>query len=109
MIKTVFRNLLSNAIKFTPQEGDIRFEAVNSGEMIQISFTNTGNVIPRDKIARILSSDSIQSEPGTDGESGSGLGLILCKDFIRRNKGKLDITSDATNGTRFTISLPLQP
>ncbi|MFN8207511.1 MAG: two-component regulator propeller domain-containing protein [Bacteroidales bacterium] len=109
MIKTIFRNLLSNAIKFTVQEGMIRFEAVNTGEMVQISLTNTGTVISRDKIARILSSDSIQSEPGTDGESGSGLGLILCKDFIRRNKGKLDISSDAVNGTRFIVSLPLQP
>jgi signal transduction histidine kinase/ligand-binding sensor domain-containing protein len=106
MVKTIFRNLLNNAIKFTPINGSIHCMVVKKDHSVEISVLDTGIGLKQEKIEEILSSGSIMPQYGTKGERGSGLGLTLCKDFIKKNNGELKISSEEGKGSTFTFSLP---
>lgn len=106
MITTVIRNLLSNAIKFTHRGGTISVAAKPTGKTVQIEIKDTGVGISSDKIPQLFRPDENQSSIGTEGEKGTGLGLIICKDFIEKNKGKIWVESEEFAGTKFFISLP---
>ena len=106
MVKTILRNLFSNALKFTSKNGIIRFIAEKQNGNINISITDTGVGISQEKILELLSDYIIDSQEGTSGEKGSGLGLIICKDFIKINNGELLISSEVGNGSTFTFTLP---
>lgn len=107
MLKTILRNLFGNAIKYTPQNGTITFSVIRDAKMINVSITDSGTGIKQSKIDELLFSDIIESEAGTDGEKGSGLGIVLCRDFIKMNNGQLKITSEEGKGSTFTFSLPV--
>ncbi|MEE4197173.1 MAG: PAS domain S-box protein [Bacteroidales bacterium] len=112
-IKLVFRNLLSNAIKFTPQKGKIeitaqRIKNPDTGRShYKICFKDTGVGIPKDKISKIFDADRNFSTKGTNNEKGTGLGLILCKEFIEKNNGKISVSSTLGKGSQFCFTLPL--
>jgi signal transduction histidine kinase len=106
MFETIIRNLLSNAIKFTPEEGRITITATSSDESIVISVSDTGIGMSSEKIAALYDIGIRQTGTGTEGEKGSGLGLIICRDFVNRNAGTIDVESEAGKGTRFTVSFP---
>ena len=89
MIKTVLRNLISNAIKFTYTGGQVELSLADSGDYWTIYVKDNGKGIPKDLQTHLLKSDEYITTYGTHNEKGSGLGLILCRDFIRMNKGKL--------------------
>ncbi|MDC0584509.1 hybrid sensor histidine kinase/response regulator [Bacteroidales bacterium] len=108
MIKTVLRNLLSNAIKFTPKGGEIKLEGKDVDDMLQLYIIDNGVGISEDSIAKLFKIDQSHSTEGTEHESGTGLGLILCKDFIEKNNGSIAVESQVGEGSKFIISLPLK-
>ncbi|WP_431209223.1 sensor histidine kinase [Puia sp. P3] len=105
MVHLILRNLLSNAIKYTPDEGSIDIGARISGSWIHLHVKDTGMGIPPDALEKIQLSNFYTTK-GTAGESGTGLGLMLCKEFINRNHGTLQIDSTPGKGSTFTVTLP---
>jgi two-component system sensor histidine kinase/response regulator len=105
MIHTVFRNLVSNSIKFTPAEGTISIEAVPKEELIQVIVKDNGVGIPLDKQGKLFSFGEFHSTSGTAGEPGTGLGLIICFEFIKKHESKLSFASESGKGTSFTFNL----
>jgi len=107
MIMTVVRNLLSNAVKFTQKSGMVTIRTKTQGNFLRISVNDTGVGIHAEKIESLLEIDKNHSTPGTDNETGTGLGLILCAEFIKINKGVLYIESEINKGSSFSFTLPL--
>jgi len=109
MINLVLRNLISNAIKFTNDEGVVTVHCCDDPkhkDMIEVSVTDTGIGISEDNIKKLFRIDEYFSTSGTAGESGTGLGLIICKEFVEKNKGKISISSEIDVGTTFSFTLP---
>ena len=107
-IQTVVRNLLSNAIKFTPAEGIITIEAEAVKDTVRISVNDTGIGISKEKQKKLFRVDEVSSSPGTEGEKGTGFGLLLCKDLVERNGGKIWLESEKGKGSRFIFTLPVR-
>jgi two-component system sensor histidine kinase/response regulator len=105
MINLILRNLLSNAIKYTPEGGSIDVGAKHTDTGVAIFVHDTGTGIPPDALEKIQLSN-FYSTKGTAGEAGTGLGLMLCKEFIARNGGALHIESFPGKGSTFTVTLP---
>lgn len=105
MINLILRNLLSNAIKYTPDGGTIDVGARRSDQGIELFVKDNGMGIPADALQKIQL-NNFYTTKGTAGESGTGLGLMLCKEFIARNDGALRIESAPGKGSTFTISFP---
>lgn len=108
MIHTVLRNLVSNSIKYTPEEGTVAVEAVPAADFIRVSVMDNGVGIPLDKQGKLFRFGEIHSTSGTAGEPGTGLGLIICYEFIKKHGSKLSFTSAPGKGTTFTFDLPGQ-
>ncbi|PWL39419.1 hypothetical protein DKG77_00860 [Flagellimonas aquimarina] len=107
MIKTVLRNILSNAIKFTPVEGVIKINSKPGKSKIVIEIEDNGNGIPKEDIKKILNPNEHFSKLGTEKEPGTGLGLVLCQNFVKKNGGTLKIRSEVGKGSVFFFDLPL--
>jgi signal transduction histidine kinase len=108
VLDTIVRNLLSNAVKFTPISGTITISATINGKFASISVSDTGNGIEEYKKVKLFRIDSnLQAGIGTAGESGSGLGLILCKEFINKLDGEIWVESELGKGSTFIFTLPL--
>ena len=105
MVNLVLRNLLSNAIKFTPEEGSIYIEAHEMRSHIEVIVQDTGTGISEDALQKLLS-DNYFSTRGTGGEAGTGLGLMLCKEFLSRNGGQMRIESQPGKGSTVAFTLP---
>ena len=105
-INTVFRNLISNAIKFTPSRGNIIIQAEQDGTMVNITVNDNGLGMSAKKQEQLFRYDTKVSTKGTDNETGTGLGLLLCKEFVEQNGGKIKVESNEGMGTTFTVSLP---
>lgn len=106
-LSTVFRNLISNAIKFTYQGGAIRIITERIGENVLIHFVDSGVGMSEEAVARLFRVDIRHTTSGTANEKGTGLGLIICKELIEKNNGKIHVESQKGRGTTFTVSLPL--
>jgi len=107
MVDTVVRNLVNNAIKFTPAEGDVILSARRNGKWAEIAVSDTGVGISSDNAARLFQLDEKTSTLGTDGESGTGLGLQLCKELVERQGGQIQVESATGEGSIFRVTLPL--
>lgn len=109
-VETVFRNLISNALKFTPEKGKIEIDCIEKTEKqthyFQIRISDTGIGISPDNLNKLFRIDQNVSTLGTDNEKGTGLGLILCKEFIEKNKGKIWVESQKGKGSSFYFTLP---
>jgi len=105
-ILTVFRNIISNAIKFTPNNGSIYISSKQNNDMLEVSIKDTGVGMSDKAIKMIFENDEHFSTSGTDNEQGTGLGLIMVKDFIKKNHGKINVESTFGVGTIFTFFLP---
>lgn len=105
MIKTVVRNLLSNAVKFTPENGKIEITAIANKEVINCSVKDSGIGIKEEDQKKLFRIDTHHTTPGLSNEKGSGLGLILCKEFIEKNGGEIKITSEPQKGTTIAFTL----
>lgn len=106
MITTVIRNLISNAIKFTPENGRIVVEVTVDPEKYKISVRDNGVGISEEDIAKLFRIDSNPSTIGTSQEQGTGLGLILCRDFVEKNGGKIGVDSEVGKGSTFFFTVP---
>jgi len=107
MITTVLRNLVVNAIKFTHPGGIIVIRSEKKDDKIIISVADTGIGIDDAKKDSIFEMDSNKSTAGTANEIGTGLGLLLCKEYVEHNGGKIWFESESEKGTTFFFSLPL--
>src|SRR5690606_13999075 len=106
MVKSILRNLLTNAIRFTRAGGSIKIStAKDSADFILVSVSDTGVGIPLKNQPLIFSLD-IVTTPGTGQEKGTGLGLLLCKEFAERNRGKIWFETEEGKGTTFYFTLP---
>jgi len=106
MIQTVFRNLVSNAIKFTSNNGQISIIATKGSNDVTVEVIDSGVGISQIDIGRLFRIDEHFTTTGTGGETGSGLGLILCKELIEKNKGKIWVESEPSKGSTFAFALP---
>ncbi len=106
MIKTVIRNLISNAIKFTHNGGEIKISSKNKNDFIEVAVIDTGIGISKENITKLFRIDAQYTTYGTAEEKGSGLGLILCREFIEKNGGKIWIESELEKGSAFKFTLP---
>ena len=107
MLESIMRNLASNAIKFTPKGGSITFSAIsNANNQVEISIRDTGIGMNKKMIDHLFRLEKSMSRKGTDGEYSTGLGLIICKDFIEKHGGKLWVESEVGKGSTFRFTLP---
>jgi len=106
MLSSVVRNLISNAIKFTPKNGEITITAKQTDGQVIISVSDTGKGITTEEINNLFKIETSFSTQGTENEKGTGLGLLLCKDFIQKHKGNIAVKSMPGKGSTFTIYLP---
>jgi PAS domain S-box-containing protein len=107
MINTVVRNLIANAIKFT-ENGEIRIKVHLSDHIVTCRIEDTGVGIPKSKLKKIFEIEKSKSTEGTKGESGTGLGLIICREFVEKNGGSISAESIKNKGSAFTVKLPLK-
>ncbi|MFA8433883.1 MAG: PAS domain S-box protein [Marinifilaceae bacterium] len=107
MVDTVVRNLLSNALKFTYPEGNVDIYMDEVGEQIKVEVRDTGMGISEENMEKLFRLDAAYTRMGTNEEMGTGLGLILCKEFISRNKGDIVVESEVGKGSSFIFTLPV--
>jgi signal transduction histidine kinase len=108
VLSFILRNLLTNANKFT-DKGSITVEAFHIEKKVIIHVTDTGIGMPATMCERLFLSNEKFSRRGTKNESGSGLGLVLIKEFVEKARGSIAVKSTEGKGSRFTIDIPLQP
>lgn len=106
MIHTVIRNLIINAIKFSFPGSKIRISSKTTAEGCTITVSDEGIGIQPEIQAKLFTANEVVSTPGTTGESGSGLGLVICKEFLEQNQGTISVESEPGNGSSFIVSLP---
>jgi signal transduction histidine kinase len=107
MLDTILRNLISNAIKFTEPRGEIQIYTSLKNDFAEITIKDNGVGILDAEMATIFNINEISSSMGTSNEQGSGLGLILCKDFVESHGGKIWVESVANKGSEFKFTLPI--
>ena len=105
MIKIIIRNLISNALKFTPQSGKIKINAINAETIIIIEVKDSGVGMNEEQIDKLFGVGSIKSTNGTDGEKGTGLGLLICSDLTKAIGGKIWAESLKSKGTSMKFSI----
>lgn len=111
-VKTILRNLISNAVKFTNEGGNVTVKYrllpdQQQNKMVEITVTDNGVGIPDEKLKILFESPHKVKSPGTSFEKGTGLGLLLCKDFVEKNHGILTVNSETGKGSSFIFTLPL--
>ncbi len=104
-MNVVINNILNNAIKFTPKGGQVTISTAQNGNNTELSIKDTGIGMKQETINKLFLSKNITSTPGTENEQGTGLGLVIIKDFIEKNNGTLTIKSEPKKGTEFLINL----
>ncbi len=106
MLNTILRNLISNAIKFTEVNGKVSIKAIPENNFLQVCVQDNGIGISPKNIEKLFSLSTNESKKGTSGEKGTGLGLVLCKEFIDMNKGEMWVESELQKGSSFYFTLP---
>jgi PAS domain S-box-containing protein len=107
MLKAVLRNLISNAIKFTNNGGTIRITAEQSDSNVTISVSDNGIGITPDALTKLFDIAEVITTKGTAKETGTGLGLLLCKDFVEKHNGRIWVESEVGKGSVFKFTLPI--
>ncbi|MBN1387201.1 MAG: hypothetical protein JW965_02065 [Bacteroidales bacterium] len=106
VLKSVMRNVLNNAIKYSNTGGEIRINAWDDKEFINITIEDDGIGMDEEVRNSVLQGNYLMSKPGTGSEKGSGLGLTICIDLLQMNKGELDIDNSRENGTTIILKIP---
>lgn len=106
MLKTILRNLVSNAIKFSLMGGEIKITTEKRENQVSVIIEDHGIGMEEQTRKNLFNLDKITTTIGTSGEKGTGLGLILCKEFVEQNKGKIQVESESGKGSKFYFTLP---
>jgi two-component system sensor histidine kinase/response regulator len=106
LLRTILRNLVSNSLKFTSENGEIKIKTESTKDIIKIAISDNGIGIPDDIKPKLFKENEQYSITGTSGEKGSGLGLILCKEFVEKHGGSIRIDSQEGLGSIVTFTLP---
>ena len=112
MLSVIVRNLISNAIKFTPKGGEINvYGNINreqaADQFVEITVEDNGKGMNTETMEKLFQIDQTNSTKGTEGESGTGLGLVLCKEFIEKHNGTICVESEVEKGSKFIFTLPI--
>jgi signal transduction histidine kinase/ligand-binding sensor domain-containing protein len=107
LLNAILRNLISNAIKFTPEGGQITIATEYLTDFVQVSVIDNGVGIAKDKLDNLFRIDVPHSTPGTNNEKGTGLGLVLVKEFVSKQLGTLKIESTVGKGSTFSFTIPV--
>lgn len=108
MIRTILRNLLTNALKFTPQNGKVMVDLSETDGFCRICVKDNGLGIEQETLKKLFEIDSSHKTRGTAKEPGSGLGLILCQEFVSKHQGRIEVESEPGKGSEFRVLLPLR-
>jgi len=106
MAMLIVRNLISNALKFTDESGEIRVKAVSGGYFAEVSVADSGVGISKEDMKKLFNFNRHFTTYGTRNEKGSGLGLVLCNEFVRKNGGEIWVRSEDGEGSEFKFTLP---
>lgn len=107
MLNSIVRNLLSNALKFTPHKGQITISCnLTESGFISISVADSGIGMPADLMKKLFKQDQKVGRAGVDGEESTGLGLLLCKEFVEKHGGEINVESQVSAGTTFSFTVP---
>ncbi len=104
----ICRNIIMNALKFTPHGGNIKLNAVAAGDMVNFSIADNGVGMTQEQAEKLFTTSTENPTYGTDGEKGTGLGLLLCYEFIKANNSFISVKSEPGKGTMFNLELPLK-
>lgn len=107
MLDTIFINLFTNAIKFTHEKGEINVSTKQVGDFVEIAIADSGIGIKKEDVDNLFKIEKKTKSVGTQGEEGSGLGLLLCKEFAEVNGGTIKVESIENQGSTFTVVLPI--
>jgi signal transduction histidine kinase/ligand-binding sensor domain-containing protein len=107
MVDTIFRNLITNALKFTHPEGSVTIKAVITGNRCEVAVSDNGIGMSKEIVSKLFRMDAKVTRKGTDSEKGSGLGLLLCEEFVGKHGGKFRVESMPGEGSTFFFTLPL--
>lgn len=107
MLQAILRNLISNAIKFTSQGGSIDVFCILNQDWVEINISDNGVGMSEENQSKLFKTDSNYSTQGTSNEKGSGLGLMICKEFVERHGGKIWMESELGKGSTFKFTLPI--
>ena len=106
MLYSVLRNLIHNAIKFSQPKGKVEVSARLTGDMLLVSVHDNGTGMPEELRKNLFQMEKDVSRSGTTGEKGTGLGLILCKEFVEKHSGTIWVEETSEKGTTFSFSIP---
>jgi PAS domain S-box-containing protein len=107
MIETILRNLVSNGIKFTHSGGRVKISASVKSNLVEVTVDDNGIGISPENLKKLFSIDKQYRVEGTANEKGTGLGLILCKDFVEKSNGTISVESQLNKGSKFSFTIPL--
>lgn len=107
MVHTILRNLITNSLKFTPQKGNITIKSSQDENSIIVTVQDTGIGMDAEQLEKLSNNKESFSTRGTDNEKGTGLGLLLCREFIKKHNSQLSIESIKNEGSTFSFKLPL--
>ena len=107
MINSVIRNLMTNAVKFTDRDKKIEVRVEAREKDIEVSIVDEGIGISRENLRKLFRIDEKFKSSGTAGEKGTGLGLIICKEFVEKNGGSIYVESEPEQGTTFSFTIPM--
>jgi signal transduction histidine kinase len=106
MISSVLQNLITNAIKFTERGGQVKISAFSESDKLNFIVSDKGVGMNEEQLQKLFKLDKASSSRGTDDETGTGLGLIISKEFIEKHGGKIWVESEVGNGSTFSFSIP---
>ncbi|MFH0736177.1 MAG: tetratricopeptide repeat-containing sensor histidine kinase [bacterium] len=106
MLNSVFRNIISNSIKFTPENGNINIDLTKTDSSVIININDTGIGMDKEALSNLFKVGQTKSRKGTQGEKGTGIGLLLASEFVNKHHGSIGVKSEIGIGTSFIITLP---
>jgi len=106
LLSALLRNLVSNALKFTPSGGTVRITAREAGDFVEIAVIDTGEGLKPDDVAKLFRIDVDPHTIGSGKEKGTGLGLILCREFVEKQGGRIRVESELEKGSTFSFTVP---
>ncbi|MBU8893901.1 MAG: sensor histidine kinase [Bacteroidales bacterium] len=106
LLKTILRNIINNAVKYTERNGMVSISSKKDDTITEISVKDSGIGVSDAELKDIFKIDKISSKPGTNKEKGSGLGLILCKEFVEKHGGEIRVESELETGSVFSFTIP---